>query len=601
MRYRNIKKSILEGYFMSGLSSFISVSRFLIILTFAGVINPVNLLAQGEKPVRLAIIGDRTGGHIPGIYSSIVKEIQLLHPELVITVGDMIEGFVDDTAVINDRWQEYFEVVKPLTMPLYYTPGNNDVYSDLSADWYRLHVAELYYSFNHQNLHFIIMDNSRVEKSEDIPPEQIEWLTEDLSAHSDAAFTFVFMHKPFWYETTAENKPDTLHRLFVKYGVDAVFCGHYHEYFTGIFDGIRYTTVGSSGGSTNPAPNGLEYHYLWVTIDRQGIHPAVINKGSVMPPDIITATELKTYKPLQRTGLVFPEPLPVENDLTVNTTSGKIILKNSSSPFPLEDTLRWDVPDNWIVTPEVMPIQVPARTDREITFTASVSGPLYPVPEIAVNFTYGKNKKVKVSVPISVARTAECFPVEGKVVIDGRLDESCWRQPVTELFSEEGPLRMTEPAAFYFAYDSDNLYLAARCHETRMDSLKAVVTERDGALHQEDCIGYFIEPHAGSDTVFQIYFNTLGTIYDYKIWKNTDGSTDYANWNGEYETKTAINRDNWSMEIRLPVKQLGLAGIAPGQKWEINFRRKQPRLAAAADWQLPIGYPAYRGGWLIMK
>ena len=34
------------------------------------------------------ILGDRTGGHVAGVYGEIVDEVNLLRPDVVVTVGD---------------------------------------------------------------------------------------------------------------------------------------------------------------------------------------------------------------------------------------------------------------------------------------------------------------------------------------------------------------------------------------------------------------------------------------------------------------------------------------------------------------------------------
>ena len=98
------------------------------------------------------------------------------------TVGDMIVGYTDDPELLNSRWNEYDSIIEPLTMPVYFTPGNNDIYNDVMEDIYRRRIGEPYNSFDYQDLHFIILDNSRWESSAELPPEQIAWLEQDLQA-----------------------------------------------------------------------------------------------------------------------------------------------------------------------------------------------------------------------------------------------------------------------------------------------------------------------------------------------------------------------------------------------------------------------------------
>jgi 3',5'-cyclic AMP phosphodiesterase CpdA len=204
------------------------------------------------RPVRFAVIGDRTGSPVPGIYDQIVLEIQRLRPDLLLTVGDMVEEDSGDRDKMEAAWKEYEKIISPLSMPIHFVPGNNDIFTDATEEIYRRHAGEPYYSFDYCGIHFIMLDNCRWESSEELPAEQMAWLVDDLDKYRDAKNTIAFMHKPFWYNTTATGKPDTLHSLFRTFGVDAVFTGHFHQYFVGEYDGIIYTGLGSSGGGDIP-------------------------------------------------------------------------------------------------------------------------------------------------------------------------------------------------------------------------------------------------------------------------------------------------------------------------------------------------------------
>jgi len=56
---------------------------------------------------QFAIIGDRTGGANPeGTFALAMDQINLLQPEFVINVGDLIEGYPEDRADLNSMWDE---------------------------------------------------------------------------------------------------------------------------------------------------------------------------------------------------------------------------------------------------------------------------------------------------------------------------------------------------------------------------------------------------------------------------------------------------------------------------------------------------------------
>jgi hypothetical protein len=554
-----------------------------------------------DRPVRFAILGDRAGEPQPGIYGQIVNETERLRPDFVMTVGDMIEGYPEDSNQIIAKWYEYDSIVAPLSPTIYFTPGNNDIWSDLSEKMYRRHVDAPYHSFDHGGIHFVILDVSRWESSEEIPGEQINWLIDDLNKNANAPQIFVFYHKPFWEQTTAEGKPDTLHSLFVEFGVDAVFTGHYHDYFSGEYDGIMYTSIGSSGGGMTPAPSGLGYHFVWVTADDQGIHVAPIKIGSILPWDEITVDEREAYQNIRRTGLRFEEPVPVADDLSVAGEEVAVVVSNADTDIELNDTLYWQVPEGWSVEPESMPVRIAPRGEAMLSFIAQCTGNLYPVPSASVEFTYAEGKQVTSDSYLRIARNVNCSQTTSTPNIDGDISEDCWRDPVTQLFDVDGTETKTDPVRFYFAHDTDNLYIAAYCEDAMADSLLANVTEHDGAIYGEDCIGYFLEPDFGSETVYQIYINPLGTVFDQKLTMGDDGwMVADRSWNGDYEVKTVVGDHFWSMEARIPSDQLG-GRIEKGKEWRLNFRRKQRRLSCAANWQTPIDYDPGTYGRMTME
>ena len=123
-----------------------------------------------------------------------------------------------------------------------------------------------------------------------------------------------------------------------------------------------------------------------------------------------------------------------------------------------------------------------------------------------------------------------------------------------------------------------------------MVDVKALVEDRDGSVYGEDCVGYFLQPDPDEMTVYQIYVNPLGTVFDQKItFDETMWYTADREWDGEYAVATQRTDDRWSVEIAIPLEQLG-GDIEANPAWMVNFRRKQARTNAAADWQVPIDY-----------
>ncbi len=554
----------------------------------------------GQYPLRFAVIGDRTGGHQLGVYGQIVEEIQRMKPDFVLSVGDMIEGYTADTVRVKDEWEEYLQLIQRCTMPVYLSPGNHDIWDDAALPLYLRYIGAPYYSFDVRGVHFIVLDTGRYGTVEQFPNEQLAWLSDDLMTHSNALYTVVVSHIPYWIRTTAAGEPDTLHALFVEHGVDAVFTGHYHEYFSGEYDGVRYTGVGSSGGSCDPGPTGLTYHFMWVTIDGDGISMVPIKKDAVLPWEEVTAPEFIFVENCDDSALVITKP-DVAEDLTVPSAGIAVALRNLNRELAVSDTLVWDVPEGWNVSPETLQVEIDPSGTLTTGFVVACGGPLYPMPTLSLKYPYGEDREFLLEQALQVSRTASAHRAAEPPEIDGRIDEDAWKDPVTKGFAPDGTPSATDPTRFYFAWDESTLYLAAWCAESSMDSATYAVLDHDGPVYAEDCVGYFLQPQTSDGPAFQIYFNPLGTAFDQNITiVNGEGVAADGGWNGTYEVGTSREEDHWAIEVGIPLDQIGGRGEAGGT-WALNFRRKQHRLGTSVDWLVPISYNPRDYGVLVLR
>jgi len=208
--------------------------------------------------VRFAILGDRTGGANANVYERVWAEVAREHPAFVINVGDTIEGLHDEQAAaewtaLRPLWAKY------ASTPIYFTPGNHDIWSALSE---KLYVQETKrpstYSFTFQDqqhkdqqhkdqVHITVLDNGRTNS---LSEEQLRYLEADLKAAPAGVPRMVFFHVPFWIvPLTFQSGAFELHRIAKKYEVAAVVSGHGHQFVKLERDGIQYLEAGSSGAS----------------------------------------------------------------------------------------------------------------------------------------------------------------------------------------------------------------------------------------------------------------------------------------------------------------------------------------------------------------
>ena len=52
---------------------------------------------------QFAIVSDRNGGNRPGIFDDAIEKFNLMQPEFVLSVGDLISGYTTDTTIIRKQ------------------------------------------------------------------------------------------------------------------------------------------------------------------------------------------------------------------------------------------------------------------------------------------------------------------------------------------------------------------------------------------------------------------------------------------------------------------------------------------------------------------
>jgi hypothetical protein len=550
------------------------------------------------------VLGDRTGGHVEGIYGQIVEKSLGEDADFYVTVGDQIEGYAGDADAVNAEWDEYFGIVEAVPADLYELAGNHDIWDDQSEGiWLERLDTEPNYCIDYEGVHFVMLDTSRWETSDSLPEGYYEWLEADLAAHADDRLVFVFYHKPLWYNTLADGEPDPLHDLFIEYGVDGVFNGHFHTYGAATYDGIAYTMVGSSGGGMydDAMYKGHFYHYCVVDVKGDGYEVTVVplEGDERYEREVVRVSDLKFFDKVEEEYIVQGEFYAADG-----ATGGKgelsVELTNiAGEPFTTE--IAWDTEGTgWTVEPATTVVEAAGGDTAVFPFEAAYEE-LYPLPKVSLQYPYADGKAYDYENLARVTRTVEIPPVDGKPEVNGGVSASEWAgAAVVDYFcSPDGGAVTIEDTVFHFGYDEENLYVAAVCYQADTNLLEINATERDGAVWQDDCVGFFFAPGGTEGDVYQVYFNPDGVIFDQRIFENEYGDLDGdVEWNVDCDVATRIipitvataEPRYWSIEIAIPFEALGAEAPEPGDEWRINFRRKERVRDSSADWQYPITY-----------
>ncbi|MBX9624972.1 MAG: metallophosphoesterase [Gemmataceae bacterium] len=256
--------------------------------------NPWTNLKVNADPERFqfAVVSDRTGGHREKVFSRAVHQVNLLQPEFVMSVGDLIEGYTVKEEVIAGQWDQFDAFVKKFEMPFFYVPGNHDRSNAVMAAKWGERYGKRYYHFVYKNALFLCLcsDNPEATGLATIDPEQQEWVRKTLAANAGVRWTFVFLHQPIWaYKDPEKNGWIGVEKALAgrKY---TVFCGHMHRYQVYNRNGMRYFQLATTGGGSRM--RGVEYgefdQIAWVTVRKDTPLIANVLLDGVLPADLET-------------------------------------------------------------------------------------------------------------------------------------------------------------------------------------------------------------------------------------------------------------------------------------------------------------------------
>jgi len=260
---------------------------------------------------QFVIIGDRTGGaNAQGTFEHAVSKINLLQPEFVINVGDLIEGYSDKAAELNAEWESMDGMLGELEMPFFRTPGNHDIANATAQQVWRERHGATYYHFVYKNVLFLVLDSedppraapegmkdkineynrlqtedpakaqamlaefmsdeavvAALAKPVEFDDGQVAFVKDALAKHADVRWTFVFLHEPAWENASESFK--TIQGL-LKNRKHTFFGGHLHYYDYDLIDGVENITMGPAGASFHHEGPGNVDHIMWVTMQDGG-------------------------------------------------------------------------------------------------------------------------------------------------------------------------------------------------------------------------------------------------------------------------------------------------------------------------------------------
>ena len=195
--------------------------------------------------------------------------------------------------------------------------------------------------------------------------------------------------------------------------------------------------------------------------------------------------------------------------------------------------------------------------------TTVIDGPPPPAPpEVASRDPQGR-------------MTLRAVRLDTPLQLDGRLDERVYQAvpPVTDFVQQEPDegAAATERTEAWVMFDSDTLYVSARCWSSEPDRIVANEMKRDSfGMFGNETFSVILDTFYDRRNGFNFMTNALGGLFDATI---TNERTPNMDWNTVWEVKTGRSEQGWTVEMAIPFKSLRYRA-GPTQVWGINMQRR---------------------------
>jgi hypothetical protein len=172
-------------------------------------------------------------------------------------------------------------------------------------------------------------------------------------------------------------------------------------------------------------------------------------------------------------------------------------------------------------------------------------------------------------------KSVKAFPVETKIVIDGKMTESDWEKAETaENFTQVKPTpgkEASQVTKVRVLFDDEAIYVGAYCFDYR-DSISRVLSLRDDLNANLDVFALILDTYNDDQNGFYFSVTSRGVQSDSKI----IGTEFNDQLNLVWTSAVEINENAWVVEMKIPYSAIRFPK-ADQQNWGVNFIRQISR------------------------
>jgi hypothetical protein len=174
--------------------------------------------------------------------------------------------------------------------------------------------------------------------------------------------------------------------------------------------------------------------------------------------------------------------------------------------------------------------------------------------------------------------TYKIHKAEGKIKIDGYLNEKDWKHALVIAFDNEiipgDNVETAIKTECLLLFDNHSIYVGFRAYDPNPEHIRAYLSDRDAAW-QDDMVAIVLDTFNDQNRAFAFFANPLGVQAD-EIFSD-GGLKEDDSWDAIWDSGGHINEKGYEVEMAIPFRSLQFPRSKENQVWGFAPFRLYPR------------------------